>query len=279
MSIGKKIGKRIGKRKRKSTSFSEGKENASPEVKLEIIERPSSFDFNLGVNSAINRGFPVFKELLLSLKSPKVWNNPQFSCSLMPSSPVWCFVFISYIGFISSRMLTMQVDRWSPWWSDGTCWWREIGGRGTNSSSVFVTVFKAHQRLIARKRIEASPRGSALFVLICCLFVQVISDSFGSVDLAKCTGDVGADQAVDSNAVVSRQLFPADITRLAEDAGLTDNVSFFWYVSVFIVSDCLLCYICLILVLFAYSAGGSRCQGLLFPGCWGFGFGAAREWR
>jgi hypothetical protein len=63
------------KRKRKSTGFSEGKDNATPEVKLEIIERPALFDFDLGLNSAINRGSPVDKELLLSLKSPKVWNN------------------------------------------------------------------------------------------------------------------------------------------------------------------------------------------------------------
>jgi hypothetical protein len=61
----------IRNRKRKLIGDSEGKENVSA-VDLAIIERPPSFGFDLGINSAINRGFPMYKELLLSLKSPKV---------------------------------------------------------------------------------------------------------------------------------------------------------------------------------------------------------------
>jgi hypothetical protein len=101
------IRKRIRKRKKKSTGFSEGKENTSPEMKLEIIERPPSFDFNLGVNSAINRGSPLYKELLLSLKSPKVWNNPQslISCSSMP-----CFHISSHMLYlVMCRLKSMMV--------------------------------------------------------------------------------------------------------------------------------------------------------------------------
>jgi hypothetical protein len=61
----------IGKKRRKSIGYSEGKEN-DRSVKLEIIERPPSFDYDLGINSAINRGCLVYKKLLQSLKSPKV---------------------------------------------------------------------------------------------------------------------------------------------------------------------------------------------------------------
>jgi hypothetical protein len=63
--------KSLGNRKRKSLDYCEGKENVSNSEPL-IIDRPPSFGFDLGVNSAINRGSPVYKELMLNLKSPKV---------------------------------------------------------------------------------------------------------------------------------------------------------------------------------------------------------------
>jgi hypothetical protein len=44
----------IGNRKRKSIGSS-GKENV-PAVDLEIIDQPTSFDFDLRINLAINRG-------------------------------------------------------------------------------------------------------------------------------------------------------------------------------------------------------------------------------
>jgi hypothetical protein len=55
----------LGNRKRKSLSDSEGKENIRAD--LEIIGRPASFSFDLGINSAVKRGSPK-----LALKSPKV---------------------------------------------------------------------------------------------------------------------------------------------------------------------------------------------------------------
>jgi hypothetical protein len=60
---------------------------------------------------------------------------------------------------------------------------------------------------------------------------------------------------VDSDVVVSRQLFPTDITRLAEDTGLTDDVHFLCYLAillflnvyfviVFYVHFCFVCSLC-----------------------------------
>jgi hypothetical protein len=54
-------------KKRKSLDRSEGKENIKEEINdnaMRIID--------LGINSAINKGSPVYKELVQLLKSPKV---------------------------------------------------------------------------------------------------------------------------------------------------------------------------------------------------------------
>jgi hypothetical protein len=62
-------------KKRKSLDRSEGKENIKEEINdnaMRIIDRPASFEFDLGINSAINKGSPVYKELVQLLKSPKV---------------------------------------------------------------------------------------------------------------------------------------------------------------------------------------------------------------
>jgi hypothetical protein len=63
--------KSLGNRKRKSLDYYEGKEKVSRSEPL-IIDRLPSFSFDLGINSAIIRGSPVYKELMLNLKSPKV---------------------------------------------------------------------------------------------------------------------------------------------------------------------------------------------------------------
>jgi hypothetical protein len=61
----------IGNRKKKSIGDSEGKENVFA-IDLAIIKQPPSFGFDLGINFAINCDSLMYKELLLSLKSPKV---------------------------------------------------------------------------------------------------------------------------------------------------------------------------------------------------------------
>jgi uncharacterized protein (UPF0335 family) len=63
-------------RKRKLVDNIDRKENIEKKninnAKIKIISQPISFGFDLGINSAINCKFYVYKEFLLNLKSLKV---------------------------------------------------------------------------------------------------------------------------------------------------------------------------------------------------------------
>jgi hypothetical protein len=72
---------------------------------------------------------------------------------------------------------------------------------------------------IVRPSVRPSIRSST----IVCVTSLVISDSFGSVDIAKCSGDVNSDKAMDAE-VLSWQLFAYDISFAVVDGGFIDEV-------------------------------------------------------
>jgi hypothetical protein len=69
-------------RKKESPDTKHGKENKDDGEACEI-DLLAFFRFDLGINCVINHGSPVYKELLLSSKSPKVRMHNFYSYNII----------------------------------------------------------------------------------------------------------------------------------------------------------------------------------------------------
>ena len=66
-------------------------------------------------------------------------------------------------------------------------------------------------------------RAASQDVLTSCFFIHVMSNSFNSIDIAKCSSDIDSDKAMDAE-VVNWELFANDISLAVVVNGIIDEV-------------------------------------------------------